>query len=90
MASITPMEIPDGCIVPQGLTIEHGSWKPSLRLRCLALSPLRASLPHLYNLLLLCSLLGLFFKRGAESPNIQHVFAVLLSLPLQINGLSFE
>ena len=90
MASITPMEIPDGCITPQGLTIEHRSWKPSLRLKCLTLSPLRASLPRLYSLLPLRSPLGLFFKRGAESPSIQHIFAFLLSLLLQINELSSE
>ena len=90
MASITPMEIPDECVVPQRLTIEHGSWKPSLRLKCLTLSPLRASLPRLYSLLPLRSPLGLFFKRGAESPSIQHIFAFLLSLLLQINELSSE
>ena len=90
MASITPMEIPDECVVPQGLTIERGSWKPSLRLRCLTLSPLQGSLPRLYSLLLLRNPLGLFFKRRAESPSIQHVFAFLLSLPFWINELSFE
>ena len=39
MASNASMEIPDGCIIPQGFTIKHRSWKPSLRLRWLIISP---------------------------------------------------
>ena len=39
MAPSTSIEIPDGCIIPQGLTIYHWSWKPSLRLRWLIIPP---------------------------------------------------
>ena len=84
-ASIASREIPDGCIIPQGLTIEHWSWKPGLRLRWLIVFPLWASLPCLSSLLLLCNPLGLFFRRRARSPSLQYLLALLLSLFLWVN-----
>jgi len=85
MAPSTSMEIPNGCIIPQGFTINYWSWKPSLRLRWLFISPLQAFLPCLASLLLLCNSLGLVFVHRARPPCLHYLLTFLLSLSFRVS-----
>ena len=84
MAPNDSIEVPDWCVIHQGLTTKHGCWEPSLGPWGLNIYPFYSSAGDLANFLLLRSSLSLFFVSKMRLSSLHHVLAFLLSPPLQI------
>ena len=86
MAPNAPVEVPKWCIIPQGLPVVHGCWKPGSWLWRLKVWSLQDPLWCMADLLLLRSSLGLVFSGQTGSSYINHVFPFLLPFPFGSAG----
>ena len=89
VTTYTPIEVPDWCIIHQGLTTKHGSWKPCLGLGELIVCPFWTSARGMASFLLLRCLVSFLFIWRTRSSSLHCLFPFRFPPSLRITLFGF-